>query len=1121
MRKRSKKIFFTLVIPIIILAIAVSFLKLLAYADEGLSDGENGDAGPGAGGLSGSCPPFLNGNGHGNCQSLKTFGAYWIKIPVKQTDMTIGAFLERINRNKIRDNETGKYYDQIAVKDNEIRKTSLNCWTGREEDSYVYVLVSQRFAYGVVGFLSVDAVTDEQNKNGGPGVHNFEDFEGKAGAPGFESYPFHWEADGSWVPLGNNATYSHPGETVTVREALDTFNEHAEWYRVNRNMVYNEPGLTSSNNLGYFCHTPGGEDPDPPSPRLACGAYYTNEKADTRTRIAVQNMTLDGSAAATDSNGNVNIWKARDDRKDDYSQDSGFTDDNSKVITTAKPGDTVRFYHSFCMAVRYGMWTPSQDTWGEAQYHSEKYTALPAQSAKIESTGKYLFDDSGALTNVNNQLKNVTKNEDLFSDPGVDGVEVDSSKSAISIYQPLNTSSDYKCEYFQSQGAEYIQGGYQIPGFDTNENCTSATKTGNKNPVGTEITQSHKFDSLKMWEMYGHDNNTNLTAENFEDATKVNGHVNSGQFKYKTTNRNYGEKTKVASVAVPYNFESKVSTSLNNNEISFQGSTIETKFTWEVAPRENTRLSNKPYATVTPSNGNNKTKVQMVEYLMAPGKYNVVGNTLSDKDPCAYYGGEQCKTVDFREGNQNPRGIYNGNLQSATKNRTIPDNDEYVGYKYCIAVGFFPSDSHDRGKYGNGAWQDYQDGHGGALDAGEFWNISNASCVTIAKKPNFQVWNGSIYTEGKIKTSITSKRLNAKMGEDGGTSYIFGSWADYGVYPYGTNNFMASGAMLGYKNSRYDLSGEGGQLASSSTNQKLSPQTISNNSQDTGNSGISAGAAYLSSILRLESRYKDKARTFANNSSRKTIYTSKTGMHYVYYSGNLNTNDLTIDNSSAPNHNALSKTNGNIMVGLGNGKDDNTLVINVDGNLKINTNICLGSCSNLSSGSSGSTMLRNYASGTRTANSAALPQVLIFAKNIEIDESVTRIDAWLIVPDGKINTCAGHTMNNLTAKDAKGRYSSYGGNCDRTLVINGPVFTSHLDLLRTAGATHGASDSSSISDPRDRILGANRLNDDTRGSTAPAEIFNLRADAYIWAYTQAQRYSEAVVTYTRELAPRY
>jgi hypothetical protein len=84
-------------------------------------------------------------------------------------------------------------------------------------------------------------------------------------------------------------------------------------------------------------------------------------------------------------------------------------------------------------------------------------------------------------------------------------------------------------------------------------------------------------------------------------------------------------------------------------------------------------------------------------------------------------------------------------------------------------------------------------------------------------------------------------------------------------------------------------------------------------------------------------------------------------------------------------------------------------------------------------------------------------------------------------------------------------------------------------LNRTAGAFHGAAPNDNI-ELLNRKFGATHSAfnknkpedfDANLGSIVPAEIFNLRADAYIWAFNQAQRYSEAVVTYMRELAPRY
>jgi hypothetical protein len=83
--------------------------------------------------------------------------------------------------------------------------------------------------------------------------------------------------------------------------------------------------------------------------------------------------------------------------------------------------------------------------------------------------------------------------------------------------------------------------------------------------------------------------------------------------------------------------------------------------------------------------------------------------------------------------------------------------------------------------------------------------------------------------------------------------------------------------------------------------------------------------------------------------------------------------------------------------------------------------------------------------------------------------------------------------------------------CKNRLVVNGPVFAKNLFLNRTWGAFHGSGTVNPVTD----VYGTND------GSITPAEIFNLRPDTYLWAYNQAQRFSQAVVTYTRELPPRY
>ena len=100
--------------------------------------------------------------------------------------------------------------------------------------------------------------------------------------------------------------------------------------------------------------------------------------------------------------------------------------------------------------------------------------------------------------------------------------------------------------------------------------------------------------------------------------------------------------------------------------------------------------------------------------------------------------------------------------------------------------------------------------------------------------------------------------------------------------------------------------------------------------------------------------------------------------------------------------------------------------------------------------------------------------------------AVSQIDAWLIA-SSTINTCydAG-AMTALTTNV-----------CATPLLINGPVMTANLLLWRTAGAGSGAS------------------------SGDPAEVINLRPDAYLWGVYQNSKSGRLETTYERELPPRF
>lgn len=144
-----------------------------------------------------------------------------------------------------------------------------------------------------------------------------------------------------------------------------------------------------------------------------------------------------------------------------------------------------------------------------------------------------------------------------------------------------------------------------------------------------------------------------------------------------------------------------------------------------------------------------------------------------------------------------------------------------------------------------------------------------------------------------------------------------------------------------------------------------------------------------------------------------------------------------------------------------------------------------------------------------------LPQVVIIAKNgsININSEVNRVDAWLIAPNGVLNTC-GNGDNLLGGNNSIGAsVRDYGGDitCSKRLEINGPVFTKNVISKRSFGADGISNDDHD---------GGNTEPDNHRAVSG--EVFNLSADTYLWAYAQAGRYSSSYSeAYSRELPPRY
>ena len=137
---------------------------------------------------------------------------------------------------------------------------------------------------------------------------------------------------------------------------------------------------------------------------------------------------------------------------------------------------------------------------------------------------------------------------------------------------------------------------------------------------------------------------------------------------------------------------------------------------------------------------------------------------------------------------------------------------------------------------------------------------------------------------------------------------------------------------------------------------------------------------------------------------------------------------------------------------------------------------------------------------TDTNDVRQLPQLIIYAKNIIIEPSVGEANAWLITQkDGYVSTCG------VVISDVAWLSGVSDVSCGKQLKINGPIKTGRLFLRRTYGGKHASS----------------AKNDPNMHPGTPAEIINLRADTYIWAYNNYRNTGAISTMNVRELPPRY
>ncbi len=452
-----------------------------------------------------------------------------------------------------------------------------------------------------------------------------------------------------------------------------------------------------------------------------------------------------------------------------------------------------------------------------------------------------------------------------------------------------------------------------------------------------------------------------------------------------TIDSNSDNAMRSASVKVPYNFNTDVEIPKKDNVV-YAGETGNIiGYTISVNPRENKTLDG-TYATVV-RHGKLRVIVYKEKYKVTPE----VGTSSwgnADSNICNYYVSDECKIVSNREDlTWNGSGLLTGEKESGEISVDVPDVK--AGEKICMAIGIYPSSSgSDLNMEASGS---------------NSWRISDPQCFSVAKKPSIQVWGGSMFSNGKIETPVSSKKQLAGYADG---KYVFGSWTELGLVSNGSVTGFGSGAGLGY---------------ASIDNGAVSPyyyfESEPSNYVD-GNKGVAkpGGADEFEKYCDITTL------SFINSECSSSV-------------GNLE-GSASVDRESILEKlkESIPEDSTSIAESVGDGGEvtlgsRESRLIYSNSNMEIKNNIkYIGSYSSLDD----------------------VPKLFIYAaSDINIDCNVERIDAVLIA-EGAVNTCPTDFKNT----EPNQGINSPGNSIQ--LRINGTIIANELIANRTYGAATGA-----------------------------------------------------------------
>lgn len=392
---------------------------------------------------------------------------------------------------------------------------------------------------------------------------------------------------------------------------------------------------------------------------------------------------------------------------------------------------------------------------------------------------------------------------------------------------------------------------------------------------------------------------------------------------------------------------------------------------------------------------------------------------------------------------------------------TIPPETP-PGTKFCYAVYLdnYSNDIKYRGTdYYNPSVWNYNNGYTAYPDKR---SLSRAYCVISGYKPSFQVRGGDLFAQGGVHTTVNIKeRLPVGSNE----LRAYGSWAEYGAIVAGPIKNLGTGALYrpGFEGAKPD---NRGYLSLSNKYDGANPAF--GYYQTTINDGFDGVVDRLSTRRSNAKNVTLVGDANCYDLAAKTIYLDgcKSGDYYVPANGYK-----------------VATRNPDADIGA-----NKSLVFLVENGARLNLATDIKTPG-------------QYSSVSEISQVVFTPAAAGKAFLLNVNDNVRRVDAWLLNPSGSINTCFAEAAGSTDVPRSKNQPDGATNACYQNLLaVNGPVSAKFLYLRRSGGQDQDPNGGATL-------------------HSIPGEMFNLRADAYLWAANQMNAGGAKFVTQDEQILP--